>query len=404
MQKRRWISGALLLAAVFALLAACSRLPDAATLTPAPAASPTATHSATPQPAATSTPTPISAGQVWEGFPGPLLTPVTPIPPPLTGLGISDEVQVIALLGMDRTSPFGGRTDSISLVILHPRLARASLVSIPPDLFGYLPGYTMQRLNIAYSLGDFRSLAAALEYNLGLKPTRFVLIYEDVMAAFLNDLGGLELTILEAVPANVCKGIGAGRRVLTGEQVVCYLRWRDGENETARALRQQAVLQQLLTRLASGGTLARLPEFHRTYRSMIQTNYSLEELLALIPMAARLADVERIAWFQLRPGEELSTWTMEGPLPADVFLPRRDALRARLQDALNFVLTPQPFSDLVITYEFQLTLSPTPTDTGTPTMTPTITETPTPTLTFTPGPTSTITPTPTVSPTLTPTP
>ena len=198
MDSHRWMTGILLLTALFSLLAACTRLP--AVVTPTPIFTLTATGTAAPQPTASTTPTPISAGAVWEGFLAPVLTPVTPIPPPLTGLAVPDEVEIIALLGMDRTSPFSGRTDSISLLILHPRLARASLISIPPDFFGYLPGYTMQRLNIAFSLGDFRNLASALEYNLGLKPSRYLLIYKDIMASFIDDLGGLELVILEAVP------------------------------------------------------------------------------------------------------------------------------------------------------------------------------------------------------------
>src|SRR5690606_15393329 len=109
--------------------------------------------SSTPSPGASTTPSPAGGQAIWEDFDPPRLTPATPIPPPLTGLVVPEEVRVLVVAGLDRPLPYTGRTDAIALVIYHPRLARASLVSVPPDLFGYIPGYTMQRLYIAYAVG-----------------------------------------------------------------------------------------------------------------------------------------------------------------------------------------------------------------------------------------------------------
>ena len=44
----------------------------------------------------------------------------------------------------------------------------ASVISIPPDLFVYIPGYTMQRINTAYPVGGISLVKDTLEYNLGI--------------------------------------------------------------------------------------------------------------------------------------------------------------------------------------------------------------------------------------------
>ena len=68
---------------------------------------------------------------------------------------------------------YTGRTDAVAIVIYHPRLARASLVSVPPDLFGYIPGYTMQRVYSAYPVGGPQLLNSTLEYNFGIQPNDY---------------------------------------------------------------------------------------------------------------------------------------------------------------------------------------------------------------------------------------
>ncbi|MCJ7695246.1 MAG: LCP family protein, partial [Anaerolineaceae bacterium] len=99
---------------------------------------------------------------VWGTYAPPSLDPITPIPPALSGLEIPDEVLVWVLLGVDNELPFTGRTNAIHVLLINPRLSKASLVSIPGNLYVYIPGYTMQRINIAYSVGGMALLRQTL--------------------------------------------------------------------------------------------------------------------------------------------------------------------------------------------------------------------------------------------------
>jgi hypothetical protein len=164
-------------------LAGCATAPSpppTATRSPTPSATVSPVISATPSRTPSQTPKPQGNLPIWGDFLGPQITPVTPIPPPLSGLVISDEIQVLVVAGVDRPLPYTGRTDAIAVVLYHPRLARASLVSIPSDFFGYIPGFTMQRMLTAYSLGGPRLLETAIEYNFGVRANSYAILNLDV--------------------------------------------------------------------------------------------------------------------------------------------------------------------------------------------------------------------------------
>jgi LCP family protein required for cell wall assembly len=374
----RGLSGLILLA-----LTACARLSATSPMPPTPSP-PAPTLTATPSPS----PTPLT-------FPTPQATAVLPIPPPLT-VDLPAEVRTLVLLGSDAPAPHLGRTDAIMLVFYHPRLGRASLLSIPPDLYVYLPGFTLQRLNVAYALGGWPLLADTLAYNLGVRPQDYALVHLPDFVYLVDDLGGLELTILSPPPP-MCGDIPLGTHLLTGDQVLCYLRVREGEAETERNARQQQVLEALFLRLVQGGNLVRLPALYRTYRGSVETTLGLDDLLTAIPLALRLGDPGHLGFFRFSP-QALTPYVLSERPRVSVFLPNRTAFQAEIQDAIHYVLTPVPFSARVLTLQYELTISPTPTLTPTPTQTPTITLTPTP------SPTPLTTPTPSPTPSLSPTP
>jgi len=327
------------------------------------------------------------------------LTPITAIPPPLTGLVVPDEVEVLAIAGLDRPEPFSGRTDAVALVIYHPRLARASIISIPPDLFVYIPGYTMQRVNTAFAVGGPPQLTDTLHYNFGLPVDTYGIFNLDDFSQIIDDLGGINVTVLENL-SEYCPDLGTGLVLMNGEDALCYMRLRFGEDEMARNRRQQEILRTVFLRLVEGGNLARVPELYSSHRDMVDANLTFEQILDSLPLALRLGDPSRIGYFQLGPNEYY-TWQISTHPPANVFLPNRPAVMIFMQEAVDFVTTPSPLNEVVITLEYHLTVSPTPTSTFTVTPTPTNTVTPLPTLT----PTRTITPTPvpTWTRTLTPT-
>jgi LCP family protein required for cell wall assembly len=351
----------------------------------------------------------------WGSFAAPTLPAATAIPEPFTGLEVPEEVQAALILGVARTSAFQGRTNLVQLVLYNARTAKASLISIPPTLYVYIPGYTMQRLNVAYPVGGITALEQTIAYNLGVTVDWWAVAHLDDFPQLVDDLGGVDVSVIKplglptaattATPSALqnCT-IKTGAQHLTGEKTLCYVRLLPGDDEVDRFRRQQEVGRALFLRIVSGGTLMRLPELYDKYGTSLQANLGLSDLEGLIPLALKLGDAGRIHYYSLGM-TEYTPWELP-ETQGIVLLPVREQIRAILQDAVAFVMAPMPLSDRVSTLEAELTISPTPTNTPRATPTPTRTSTLVPSVTLTPThtvtPTGTITP-PTATSSLTPT-
>jgi polyisoprenyl-teichoic acid--peptidoglycan teichoic acid transferase len=131
--------------------------------------------------------------------------------------------------------------------------------------------------------------------------------------------------------------------------------------------------------MVEGGNLVRVPELYETYRSSIDSNLTLDGLLEAVPLALKLGDPSRVGYFHLSPAAS-QLWQISDQPEASVFLPNRPAVMRFMQQAIDFVTTPSPLSEVVITLEYELTVSPTPTSTATADLDPTQTFTPRPTM------------------------
>ncbi len=393
-QNRIWLL-ILWLALFLILVAGCSlaaplTTPTAGAMSPSP--SPTSSPQkpqAFPSPQSTKPAPP-------RGYATPRMAAVTAIPDPINDLIIPADLRVLVLLGSNKPSPYVSHTDAIMLAFYNPRLAKVALLSLPPELFVYIPGYTMQRLNIAYAVGGFDMLADTIQYNFGIRPDEYALVHFDDFAWFIEELDGLDIDVFRDY-YDVCGGIPAGSVHLRGGDVLCYVSYRDGWDIRDQAERQQQVVWKLFSRMVQGGKLVDLNNIYQTYKSVVESNLTLPELLANIPLALRLGQADRFGYFQ--PGFEMfSTWDLPGDVKTTVLLPRGNRLIQMVQQALDFTLLPVQSSDFILTLEYQMTISPTPTNTLT--ASPTLTITPSSTPTLTTSPTLTITP---GGPTLTPT-
>ncbi len=403
------LAGCLLLAACLGARPPATDTPTPLEVSPSPSlfpsASPTTSASATfpPSPSPTATLFPDPNLPVWQHFPGPNQAAVTAIPYPLTGLNLPAQVNVAVVAGLDTASPFAGRTDAILLVFYDLDTAHASLVTLPPDLIVYIPGQTMQRLNIAYALGDIDLLVSTIEYNFGVYPTSWAVFHTDSFGRMIDAMGGINVNVPTAMWDD-CGGIPAGNIHMDGQTSLCYVRHRSLDNEADRNRRELEVVTQTFLKMASSGNLAHLAALYNLVAPNVQTNVSLDDLAGLVPLALEMGDPSHIAAFYADK-QALRAWVFPGPVASPVFLPRRSGLRALLQQAIDFVLAPAPESNLALTLAAQITRSPTVT------LTPTRTDTPYPTITKTPTPSKTLrdtpsgrTPTPTRTATSSPSP
>lgn len=337
------------------------------------------------------TPTLTARPDITRVWPGPVENPATPIPSPFPGINLHDEVESIVLLGLDQDAPFTGRSDAIYLILYNRRTSMASVISIPPDLFVYIPGYTMQRINNAYPVGGIPLVKDTLEYNFGITPDHYLMVQMSDFPRLVDAVGGIDVVVIDDL-TDPCH-LAPGNVHMNGALAFCYAAHRRGDDDIDRNRRQLQVMRAFFLRLMVDGQIARLPGLYGEFKDTVKTDLTLFDLMADIPLAIQLADPQRIAYHQIS-WDEVTQWLMPGLAKSIVMLPNREALLILFQEVVVFIMTPAAYSDLAATLQFQLTQAAASSDILTNTQVPPILLTITATTTPTP---SDVTITPTIT-------
>ncbi|MER3459137.1 MAG: hypothetical protein C4309_11385, partial [Chloroflexota bacterium] len=293
------------------------------------------------------TPTPMSdlaptGAPTVTGTP-PTATPVTPIPTPVPAVAAAGQTINILLLGSDRRgSEHNGRADAIILAILFPDVPAVNLLSIPRDLFVYVPGRGMSRINTAEAYGGAELLKAALRYNLGLRVDYYVQADFEGFKRIVDALGGIDVPVdcrLEdwrPDPQNpgqfVPYALEPGVRHMDGDLALWYVRSRMTTSGFDRDRRQHKVLRAAWHKALQIEAIPKLPELWGALRDSVQTDLTLLDVLRLGAIGLRL-DTERIksraiGSAQVTPWRTpdgqavlLPNWERIVPVLRDVFTP-----------------------------------------------------------------------------------
>jgi len=311
--------------------------PANATATPTPfmPLPPTPTVPVTPTPIATATST--IAPYVWGSYPGPTRSSEVDIPPPMEPIEQPEGQTTILLMGSDQRPNEGGfRTDVMLLLTLNPQEGSVNVTSFPRDLYLYVPGWRMDRINITQSRGGFEMTSLTFEYNLGVKPDHWVLINFNGFVTLIDALGGINVQVGHALTDqrdSDTYSVPAGLVHMDGDTALWYVRSRYSTSDYDRTRRQQEVLLAIFYRLVSLDALARASELYEQYRQTVQTDLSLGDVLSLLPLAIRLANDGSINSYYIGPNQ--GTEYITPGSGAWVVLPDREAVRSVMMQALN---------------------------------------------------------------------
>ena len=289
-----------------------------ATFTPIPTlAKPTSTATATPSP--TDTPTPTATATVTETpFPfasldDSLPTPATTIPTPVPTFEKPPGVTNILLLGNDAPYRQGGRTDSMVLVSINADTATATMLSIPRDLYVYVPDWKMARINqvlphghgAEYPGGGGQLVKDTILYNFGIPVDYYARIGFEGFKQVVDALGGVEVAVscpLEdwrlkepdldpEVEENWEQfALEPGIYVMDGDLALWYVRSRRTTNDFERGRRQQQVLRAILQTGLDRSLLPQLPDLWQAYRDSVETDMTLPLMLPLAGLAPQIRE------------------------------------------------------------------------------------------------------------------
>jgi len=304
------------------LLASCSSAPDVPDVVETVATFADEVVSVSALPTATNTPiptvTPTPTSTPWA-FPTPIYDPeqswpygvpemVEPIPE-----AWNENVKVYVLLGSDystwRTNLVTGtdNTDAFIILIVRNDPAMISMVSIPRDLYVFLPGFGMQRINTAWRIGGAEMVADTLRYNFGLPMHGYAYVRMAAFSRFIDDaLHGIEIEVRNPVIdscGNIEINLLTGTQFMDGPTATCYARIRMFDGAFKRQTRHIDVLlamKEKFFEIAGDEPFTLLSKIFDVYMSEHRyTNVGILEVMETFPIAIEANDNDRVLEYQL---------------------------------------------------------------------------------------------------------
>ena len=189
---------------------------------------------------------------------------------------------------------FEGLTDTMLLIRFNPEIQKVVVMSIPRDTKTEIPGYGVTKINAANAYGGPALTAQTVSQLLdGVGIDRYVTINVQGVQALIDALGGVTVYVPKDMKyqdnsQHLYINLKAGKQHLNGSQALQLLRFRyDQYGDIGRIQRQQMVMRALMEQALNPMTLARLPQILSVIQSHVDTNLSVEELVALVGYAAR---------------------------------------------------------------------------------------------------------------------
>lgn len=253
----------------------------------------------------------------------------------------------ILLLGIDkRWDEVYARTDTMILVTVDPNARTAGMLSVPRDLWVSIPGYSEDRINKAFYLGEkdgYPGGGAALamktiQYNLGVPVHFYAQVDFEGFRNIIDTLGGIDIYVPETIddPTYPDENYGydpfyieAGQHTLNGYETLRYARTRHTSgSDFSRAKRQQAVLLAVRDKALQVGIIPKIPELWNTMAGTVQTDLQLVDIIEL----AQLADEIDPANIQSAVIDNNLTYDYIVPeTGAEVLIPYRDKIRVLIE-------------------------------------------------------------------------
>jgi LCP family protein required for cell wall assembly len=278
------------------------------------------------------------------------LSDSTPVPTAVPVLESADDAINIVVLGSDRRPDWSEwHTDAIHIVSIRPEVPVVTVLSIPRDLYVYIPGFWMSRINFAdvygelygYEGGGAALVQQTLLYNLGIPVDHYVRTDFDGFIGIIDALDGVDIPVHcrltdhwpypDETGEYPIKTMDPGVYRMDGETALWYARSRLTTSSFSRERRQQQVLQAIWHRSLSLELLPQIPQLWEQYRNMVVTDITLDDAVVLADVAVRL-DERNVRFFNIGR-DALIPWTT--PKGGAVYLPDWEKVEPVVSEAMG---------------------------------------------------------------------
>jgi LCP family protein required for cell wall assembly len=263
------------------------------------------------------------------------------IPTPVADSPHKDALQVkipnrylnILLLGSDkRPTSRAWRTDSMIIVSVDMEDRVVRLLSIPRDLYVYIPRHGHDRINTAELWGELAKKGTGVErvkqtiyHNLGIPIHYYARVDFQGFIKIIDTVGGVDIDVDCPLPDIK---LHAGMHHMDGKQALLYSRSRKSTSDIDRGRRQRKVLMALWEQALTPDMIPRLPKLWITMADSFQTDLPLDQVISLAYIGVQLKPQHILS--RAITHKQVKAWMT--PQGAAVLVPTEGKLRAFLED------------------------------------------------------------------------
>ena len=258
----------------------------------------------------------------------------------------------ILIMGLDYRDWEAGdppRSDTMILFTMDPLSKTAAMLSIPRDMWVYIPGFDYAKINTAYFLGEVNQLPGGgpglavetVEQFLGVPINYYAQIDFSAFVRVIDEIKGVKVYVeepmdIDPIGQDADVHLDQGWVTLNGDLALAYARARYiGNGDFDRAKRQQQVILAVRDRILSFDMLPTLitkaPKLYQEVSDGIRTNLDIEQALKLAQFVMQI-DSENIKSYVIGPEQVEFGMSADGQ---DILIPIPDEIRLLRDEAFT---------------------------------------------------------------------
>lgn len=242
----------------------------------------------------------------------------------------------ILLLGIDR-APEGtdvSRSDTMIVVSIIPLKPVVNMLSIPRDLWVFIPDVGENRINTAHFFAEAEQTGSgpqaameAVRQNFGLTINYYARVRFDGVKEIIDAMDGITITLDQSM-----SGYDPGTHHLSGEQALAFARDRQGSDDFFRMERGQILITSAVKELANPVSWGKIPNIIRVTNQVIDTNIPFY-LYPRLGLAILRATISNHIENRTITRDMVTPFTTD--LGANVLLPNWDLINPVLLELFN---------------------------------------------------------------------
>lgn len=187
----------------------------------------------------------------------------------------------VLLLGVDEREGDRGRSDTMVVLTVNPRLESIKMISIPRDTRTTIAGHgTVDKINHAYAFGGVEMSIATVEEYFNIPVDYYLQINMEGFIDIINAIGGV------TVNNDLDFTVGGfhfpeGEITLDGEEALLFsqMRYEDPRGDFGRQYRQRQIIQAVMKEGASISSLTNYKDIFQVLEQNVRTNLSFKEMM-----------------------------------------------------------------------------------------------------------------------------